>query len=82
MTTALTPRLQRSIDYATQEIFTVLPDTIPALMADVTRLRNDDTPELDILHFLFGSVNLALVLNEMDMHLQEVLDSLPQGPVH
>lgn len=82
MTTALTPRLQRAIDYATQEIFTVLPDSLGALMNDVDTLLQHDTSERDIIRALFAAVNLVLSLEALEGAYDEILDSLPQGPVH
>lgn len=82
MTTALTPRLQRAIDYATQEIFTVLPDMIPALMADVAKMQQQDFSEVRIIQNLYKAVLIALQAEALRNVFKEVLESLPQGPVH
>lgn len=82
MTTALTPRLQRAIDYATQEIFTVLPESIEALMVDITRMRSQDVSERAIIQALFSAVDVSLELESLEKAVAEILDSLPQGPVH
>lgn len=82
MTTTLTPRLQRAIDYSSQEIFTVLPDSLSAFMSDIERMRQSDMSERDIIRAIFKAVNLVLSLEALEGMVEEIVGGLPQGPVH
>lgn len=77
MTTAITPRLQRAIDYATQEVFTVLPDGLPALMDDLSRMRRQDVPESVIVSALHHAVMKVIHLDELERVCKELTESLP-----
>lgn len=66
MTTDITPRLQRAIDFAQQELFAIDSGYAEALMSNINVMRQDDYPEPHLTVWILECTIQAIKVDTVD----------------
>lgn len=81
MSTHVTPRITRTLAYASQEMYAYDPKGVAPLHLTYNLMLANDEPEAEVVRFLLQTVFAVLVLEELEGHAKE-LEALARSMRH